>query len=228
MAPLGVAGQGAGGAGAGAPTAGGECWVCVETAGGWTRGEIIVHDPNPLPAGHLSVGDKAIVPAKDASGVPVFVKRVGVAEAPSLKLEDLRTLPVQFDAQGVRRRDFASAVACMMDGMPLGGGFQLEGPTTSLNLVKNLRDQSMTPVSSHEYWMRSADIPKGDRSTYEHEVLSCILEGVIIVDQLIFFCERLSASMARSLHLRFSLCTTSDSRPGPGGSRTAASCQPQA
>ena len=43
-----------------------------------------------------------------------------------------------------------------------------------------------------------------------------------------FFCERLSASMARSLHLRFSLCTTSDSRPGPGGNRTAASCQPQA
>ena len=43
-----------------------------------------------------------------------------------------------------------------------------------------------------------------------------------------FFCERLSASMARSLHLRFSLCTTSDSHPGPGGSRTAACCQPQA
>ena len=43
-----------------------------------------------------------------------------------------------------------------------------------------------------------------------------------------FFGERLSASMAGSLHLRFSLCTTSDSRPGPGGSRTAASCQPQA
>ena len=34
--------------------------------------------------------------------------------------------------------------------------------------------------------------------------------------------------MARSLHLRFCLCTTSDSHPGPGGSRTAASCQPWA
>ena len=41
-----------------------------------------------------------------------------------------------------------------------------------------------------------------------------------------FCCERLSASMARSLHLRFSLCTTSDSHPGPEGSRTAAICQP--
>ena len=43
-----------------------------------------------------------------------------------------------------------------------------------------------------------------------------------------FCCERLSASMARSLHLRFSLCSTSDSHPSPGGSRTAAGCQPQA
>ena len=46
--------------------------------------------------------------------------------------------------------------------------------------------------------------------------------------QQFFCCERLSASMARSLHLRFSLCTASDPRPGPGGDRTAASCQPQA
>ena len=45
---------------------------------------------------------------------------------------------------------------------------------------------------------------------------------------IVFCCERLSASMARSLHLKFSLCTTSNSHPGPGGSRTAASCQPQA
>ena len=44
---------------------------------------------------------------------------------------------------------------------------------------------------------------------------------------IFFFCERLSASMARSLHLRFSLCTTSDSHPGPGGSRAAASCHRQ-
>ena len=46
---------------------------------------------------------------------------------------------------------------------------------------------------------------------------------------LLFFCERLSASMARSLHLKFSLCTTSDSRPGPGGvePRLAVSLRPE-
>ena len=41
-----------------------------------------------------------------------------------------------------------------------------------------------------------------------------------------FCCERLSASMARSLRLELYLYTAVDSRPGPGGSRTTASCQP--
>ena len=41
-----------------------------------------------------------------------------------------------------------------------------------------------------------------------------------------FFCERLSASMARSLRFELYLYTAVDSRPGPGGSRTTASCQP--
>ena len=40
-----------------------------------------------------------------------------------------------------------------------------------------------------------------------------------------FCCERLSASMARSLRLELYLYTAVDSRPGPGGSRTTASCQ---
>ena len=69
-----------------------------------------------------------------------------------------------------------------------GGGLQLEGPATCLNICKGLRDQSMTPTSFHEFWVRSADIPKGDRSTYEHECLSRILESLVTVDQLNVSC----------------------------------------
>ena len=32
--------------------------------------------------------------------------------------------------------------------------------------------------------MRTSDIPRGDRSTYEHECLSRILESMVMVDQL--------------------------------------------
>ena len=159
-------------------------WVCTETAGGYARGDIVARDPAPLPHGHVVLGEKALVPATDASLTPCCVKRIQEKDAPSYKLEDLRVLPVHFDQQGTRRRDFAQAVAIMVDGVPQGGGLQLDGPTTILNICKSLRDQSMTPTSFHEFWLRSAEIPKGDRSTYEHECLSRILESLISVDQL--------------------------------------------
>ena len=162
----------------------GMCWVCVETAGGYSRGEIVVADPGVLPPGHVLIGEKALVPAKDGSAVACFAKKVRVDDAAGYKLEDLRILPVTFDAQGVRRREFAQAVAAMVEGTPQGGGLQLEGPATALNVLKSLRDQSMTPTSFHEFWLRSAEIPRGDRSIYEHEVLSRILESIVTIDQL--------------------------------------------
>lgn len=42
----------------------------------------------------------------------------------------------------------------------------------------------MTPTTFHEYWLRTSDIPKGDRSVYEHECLSRILESMLTVDQI--------------------------------------------
>mmetsp|Transcript_69667 Transcript_69667/g.109961 ORF Transcript_69667/g.109961 Transcript_69667/m.109961 type:complete len:422 (-) Transcript_69667:584-1849(-) len=163
-------------------------WVCVENAGGHTRGEVVCREPAPMPPGHVMLGEKALIPACDGSGIPCCAKRVPENEAASYRLEDLRILPVYFDQQGTRRRDFAQAVALFVEGVPQGGGLQLEGPATCLNICKGLRDQSMTPTSFHEFWVRSAEIPKGDRSTYEHECLSRILESLVTVDQLNVSC----------------------------------------
>ena len=49
-----------------------------------------------------------------------------------------------------------------------------------------------------------------------------------LTKHLTLLCERHLGHVPWSLHLSLSLCTTSDSRPGPGGSRTAASCRRQA
>ena len=113
-----------------------------------------------------------------------YAKRVPQNEAEMFRLDDLRVLPVAFDVQGVRRREFSAAVPLMVDACPQGGGLQLEGPATALNISKSLRDQNMTPTSYHEFWMRTADIPRGDRSTYEHECLSRIFEAMVCIDQL--------------------------------------------
>lgn len=70
----------------------------------------------------------------------------------------------------------------MIEATPQGGDLQLEGPPMALNIAKGLRD--LTPTSYHEFWLHTAGIPRGDRSVYENECLSCIFERMICIDQL--------------------------------------------
>lgn len=58
----------------------------METAG------VIVQEPGVLPVGHVVLGDKALVPAKDGSAVPTYAKRVAQADIPGIRLDDLRIL----------------------------------------------------------------------------------------------------------------------------------------
>ena len=160
------------------------CWVAIEAGGRLEKGDVVVVEPNPLPPGTITLGDRAILPDAVSQGQGIFLKRVLQTQAATYKLDDFRVLPVQFDSQGVRRRDFNSAVPIMVDGNPMGGGLQLEGPSTALNIAKSLRDQNMTPTTYHEFWLRTGEIPRGDRSIYEHECLSRIFEAMVTVDQL--------------------------------------------
>ena len=158
-----------------------DSWVAMEQVGPFKRGDVVVTDPNPLPPGHVILGDRAIIPAGTEH---VVIKRMIAAEAVSFALEDLRVLPVHFDSEGTRRREFNLCVEKFRGDAPQGGGLQLSGPPTCLNFMKGLRDQGFTPTTFHEHWIRSSDIPKGDRSTYEHECLARILEALVCVDQI--------------------------------------------
>lgn len=168
-------------------------WTCSSSSGCrcWGGGisfldcvEVVCVEPTALPPGHFQLGDVALVPGLPGVSDGSLVRRVPTNEVANYKLSDLRVLPIQFDPQGNRRREFSQAVSNLVDGVPQGGGLQLEGPATCLNIAKSLRDQNLTPTTFHEYWLRSAEIPKGDRSVYEHECLSRILESMITVDQL--------------------------------------------
>lgn len=158
-----------------------DIWIALEDAGPYKRGDLVARDPQPLPAGALIIGLRGVLPAGVDS---VLIKKVKASEAPAYKLEDLRVLPVKFDNQGVRRQEFSAAVSLMDDSDPSGGGLQLTGPKTTLPLLKDCRDQAFTPGTFHEHWLRVSDIPRGDRSVYEHEVLSRILDSMVTVDQL--------------------------------------------
>ena len=158
-----------------------DTWIAMEDGGRFKVGDTIVQDPNPLPPGSLVLGNRAII---TSDGHSVVLRKVPASEVASYRLQDLRILPVAFDAQGQRRRDFNSAVGIMDATPPQGGGLQLKGPAITLNMLKNLRDQNFTPTTYHEHWVRIGEIPRGDRSVYEHECLSRILEALITVDQV--------------------------------------------
>ena len=98
------------------------CWVAVEDAGGRRKGDIICMDPVSLPPGYVVLGSKALIPDVGGGLEGCLVVKVPHGDAPRYKLDDLRVLPVKFDLQGVRRRDFGDAVASMVDGVPQGGG----------------------------------------------------------------------------------------------------------
>lgn len=159
------------------------------------RGDIV---PHPLPPGHVILGDRAILPSGNQH---VSLKRVPANEASLVKLDDVRMLPVAFDGQGTRRREFNVAVSMLQDAVPQGGGLQLQGPTSILNMMKMYRGQNFTPTTFHEHWVRSADLAKGDRSVFEHECLSRIMESMITVDQLNLPCLQSAELLARRMQV---------------------------
>jgi hypothetical protein len=140
--------------------------VALEKKDAISRGDVLAVDPTPLLPGSQVSGERALVPVGNDF---VFAKKVSADEVGSYKLEDLRVFPVMFDNQGLRRRKFNSSVALLDDSPPQGGGLQLQGPSTALTFLKMLRDQNQTPTTFHEYWIRTAEIPRGDRSVYERE-----------------------------------------------------------
>ena len=181
-----------------APAGATDSWVVMEDGDFHKKGDVVAVDPNPLPPGHVMLGERGVI----VSGTKhVFVKKVAAADVPQVKLDDIRVLPALFDAQGTRRREFNSAVASFVDTVPHGGGLQLQGPTSILNIVKMMRDQNFTPTTFHEHWVRTTELSKGDRSVYEHECLSRILESMATIDQVNLPCLQSAELLVRRMQV---------------------------
>ena len=170
---------------AAAPVAGPEdpeVWVSLENEPPYYAGQIVVTAHSALPVGHVVLGsNKALIPS---GANALAIKKVKMSEVSTFEAKDLRVVPIKFDSQGLRSRPFAETVALMsQDTMP-GGELQLEGPATSLSVLKSLCLRNLTPITDHERWIRSSEISKKDRSIYEMEVISKVIEAMVMVDQL--------------------------------------------
>eukprot|EP00929_Paragymnodinium_shiwhaense_P059230 TRINITY_DN29661_c0_g1_i1.p1 TRINITY_DN29661_c0_g1~~TRINITY_DN29661_c0_g1_i1.p1 ORF type:complete len:411 (+),score=49.95 TRINITY_DN29661_c0_g1_i1:455-1687(+) len=152
-------------------------WVFAETAGRAVRG-------NEVPAadvgGGVLRGRRGLV-LVDGQWL-LIIHRADLALIGGGG-EDLRTLPVRFDAQGDRRRELPDALGLMSDEMP-AGGMPLSGPRSVLWTLKYCRDTGGSIANAHDLWVRNGGIPGSDRSVYKHECLSRILEAAVMVDQL--------------------------------------------
>ena len=165
-------------AAAAAPQAAPTVWISMESRGNVRRGDVVFGEGQALPAGALHQGDRAITVG--ANGDAICLKRLDKALVGSMEGKDLRVLDPVYDGQGTRRVEFAEAVSRMsQDAMP-GGGLQLDGPPSCLGVLKSMVGRGLTPVTDHERWVRASDIQKSDRSVYEMEVITRVVEAFVI------------------------------------------------
>ena len=152
-------------------------WYALEDRCGYQMGNLVAHT---LPLGALVQGDRAVV---HAGGQALVVGQMSEVDAAELAEGDMRTLPVFFDPQGERRRTITDATAlCSEKAVP--GGFRIAGPRTLMWTMKYVRDNGGSFFAAHEMWVRASKVAPGDRSIYEHEVISRVLDAAASQDQL--------------------------------------------
>ena len=169
------------GGGAPVPVPLADNWVALETRGAYTKGDIIQSSSLPLPPGSVLAQDRAVGIFNNTA---VVVGRLPPGGEYAIAREDLRVLPLRVGTDLVRHRAFFEAVPLMDNTDPQHGGIPLQGPKALFWFLQALASQTLTPSTHHEDWLRTARIPDGDRSIYEHECLSRILDAMISTDQL--------------------------------------------
>ncbi|CAK0892485.1 unnamed protein product, partial [Prorocentrum cordatum] len=150
-------------------------WVALEARAGYRPGD-------ELPAGTVPVailGDRGICELAD--GTKLAVAKADTYEgSPTPRQErqaagqDLRTLPVKYDAGGTRVRDFAEAVDIMSSNPQLD--FPVLGPRTTLWLVQQFKRLGQTPLQRHMWWRQTQNLTAADAGVDEHQFLSELLE----------------------------------------------------
>ena len=175
-----------------------EIWVLHDYVKGKKIGEEIV-----LPADAPKLGDRAMVGVKDSDGKDVTVlaakiERGELAEFCEGRIaayraaeaidgddkqvgDDVRTMSVKYLANGDRGRPFKDSVKEFIqvefDDWPLQ-------PRTCQDYLNAVSEVAESCYMQHLAWVQQARIPEGDRSIYEDELLSRVIDTAIKYDCL--------------------------------------------
>ncbi|CAK0796418.1 unnamed protein product, partial [Prorocentrum cordatum] len=154
-------------------------WVAAEERAGYKPGdEVGLQQPEAV------LGDRGVCELTD--GTVLAVAKEGALESTATPRaaaeQDLRTLPVRYDARGVRVRDFTDAVDRMSStAMP---DWPIKGPRTTLWLVQQFKRLGQTPLQRHQWWRQTQNLTAADAGVDEHQFLSELLEMGAQTDQL--------------------------------------------
>ena len=171
------------------------CWVALRTVGDVLAGSVV----NPGDAG--IAGTQYGVCLLNGLEIPVMVVRGSEKEKVIGELREewknegstpvaenegdvLRTIPAFFEADGERRRGFASAVTLMHQEEFSYSEFPTRAPRVSFWWLRDLKKDGATPKLHHNTWALTAGISSNDRSFHEHETLCTIAEAFCTVDQV--------------------------------------------
>ncbi len=182
-----------------APAAvGGHIWVLGEMVEGHRIGEVV-----QPPVGHPVLEGYGLMNMTDAGGKtrPVLIRRLLPEEVAAfceerVKLarsseasegedlfaaEDVRTMPITYNANGERSKSFKEAIGemvqCSFEDFPLE-------PRTTLEYLRAVGTISESCYAQHLAWVQQARIPDNNRATHEDELLARVLDMCISYDCL--------------------------------------------
>ena len=175
-----------------------EIWVLAEFVEGHKIGETVIP-----PIGAPTDGDRCLMRINDTQGKEHIVlagrtrrgdldsfcdERIRLARESisahgddQVAADDVRTLSIQYGANGERSRNFRKSVEEMrqveFDDFPLS-------LRTCQSYLKAVAEVGECCYAQHLAWVQQSKIPEGDRAIYEDEVLSKVIDSAIRYDGL--------------------------------------------
>eukprot|EP00971_Amphidinium_carterae_P216646 4300776-Amphidinium_carterae.1 len=141
-----------------------------------THGELVGKKLDEKVIEKVQMGDLALV--YTLSGTSLVAREPMVFEGVE---GDARVLPVKWKGSA-RRRPFQEAVE-MMESNEYGDE-EMEGEMSCLWFLEKICATGLDPVARHRAWVTDSNIPAGDRSVYEHHMISLVLQTAATRDQL--------------------------------------------
>ena len=178
--------------------AGVKIWVMAEMFGGRKIGEQVAVVPG-MPVlgdyGLLNITDSSgntracLVKNIDADDLDTFCEEriqlcreaEAIAGEDRIASDDIRTMSVQYNMNGERKRNFKDSIGEMSQVELEDFPFE---PRTCHEYLQAVGSVSESCYSQHLAWVQQAGIPSGSRAVYEDETLAKILDVAISYDAL--------------------------------------------